>query len=178
MNSDIEEILFSAEQIKARVQEMGLEISRDYADKDLLLVTVLRGAIIFLADLSRSLNIQASIDFMVVTRYGYRDQPEEVKILKDLDAPIEGRHVLIVEDIIDNGETLHYITKTLKLRNPVSLKICTLFDKPYRRTVPIKPDYNGFVCPDRFVVGYGLDFKQRYRNFPFLAVLKREVCPI
>jgi hypoxanthine phosphoribosyltransferase len=173
---DVEKILFTEEEIKTRIIQMGEEISRDYKDKDLVLIAILRGAIIFLADLSRSIKLDLTLDFMVVTRYGYSDKPGEVKILKDLDVCIENKDVLIVEDVIDNGDTLNFLIENLKLRNPASLKICTLFDKPTHRRVPIKPHYNGFFIPDRFVVGYGLDYKQKYRNLPFLATLKPGVC--
>jgi hypoxanthine phosphoribosyltransferase len=176
IRDDVEQILFTEEEIKNRINQMGVQISKDYKDKDTVLIAILRGAIIFFADLSRAIKQNITLDFMVVTRYGYSDQPGEVKILKDLDTCIEKKHVLIVEDVIDRGDTLNYLLENLKLRNPASLKVCTLFDKPVHRRVRIKPDYNGFIIPDRFVVGYGLDYKQKYRNLPYLATLKPGVC--
>ena len=174
MHDDIEEILFTEEQIRERVRELGQMISRDYEGKDLLILVILRGAVMFLADLARSLSINAEIDFMVVTRYGYSDRPGQLKILRDLEYPVENRHILIVEDIIDEGGTLRFLVDTLLLRNPASVKICTMFDKPARRKVEITPDYNGFTIPDKWVVGYGLDCKQHYRNLPYLGTLRGE----
>lgn len=172
MHDKIEEILFTEEDIRSRIKEMGKKISTDYAGKDLILLAVLRGAIIFLADLARAIDLQLVIDYMVVTRYGRHDHPTDVKILKDMDISIDGKHVLIVEDIIDNGNTLYFLKNNLKLRNPASLKICTLFNKPAERLVPVEPDYNGFVVPNRFVVGFGLDYQQKYRNLPYLATIR------
>ncbi|MFH0802827.1 MAG: hypoxanthine phosphoribosyltransferase [bacterium] len=172
MHDKIEEILFTEEDIRRRIAELGKEISADYAGKDLVLLAVLRGAVIFLADLARAIDLQLVIDYMVVTRYGRHDHPTDVKILKDMDTSIDGKHVIIVEDIIDNGNTLYFLQNNLKLRNPASLKICTLFNKPAERLVPIEPDYNGFVVPNRFVVGFGLDYQQKYRNLPYLGTIR------
>jgi len=171
---EIEEILFTPEVIQAKVEELAQEVSCDYTGKELHLVAVLKGALVFLADFCRALSIQVTVDFMVVSSYVAAHSSGEVRILKDLDFGIKGRHVLIVEDIIDNGITLDYLMKTLSLREPASLKICTLLDKPERRLVDIKPHYNGFVVPNKFVVGYGLDFNEKYRNFPYVAILKKE----
>lgn len=176
MYNDIEEVLFSEEQLKKRIKELAGDICRDYQNKELVMIAVLRGAVIFFADLAREMDIPVTLDFMVVTRYGTKDYPGDVKILKDLDVKIENRHVLIVEDVIDNGDTIFYLLQLLKLRKPTSLKICTLFDKPLKRKAQVYPDYKGFELPDRFVVGFGLDYKQKYRNLPFLTTLKPGVC--
>lgn len=173
MHPDIAEILISEDKIQKRVSELAVKISEDYKGADLLLLVILRGGVSFLADLSRCLTINADIDFMAVTRYGCGMEPSnEVKIIKDLDKPIDGKDVLIVEDIIDNGKTLDFVVKHLQHRHPKSIKICTLLDKPSRRKVDLNPDYNGFTIPDKFVVGYGLDYKQRYRNLPYIGMLK------
>lgn len=175
LHPDIEEVLLTEETLQSRARELAAEVSRDYAGQELHLVTILKGALVFLADFSRALDVQVTLDFMVVSSYVAANSSGEVRILKDLDAGIRGRHVLVVEDIIDNGTTLDYVMKSLRLREPASLKICTLLDKPERRKVQIKPDYNGFVIPNKFVVGYGLDYQERYRNLPYLAALKREI---
>jgi hypoxanthine phosphoribosyltransferase len=168
-------IIFSEDVIRRRVKELAREISRDYDNKELHLLAILRGAFLFLADLSRELTNQAVIDFMVVEKVRRGGGDEEIRIIKDLDVPLEGKDVLLVEDIIDEGKTLHYVLEALKLRNPATLKIVTLFDRPGRRQSTVRPDYNGFVVPDRFVVGYGLDHGQRYRNLPYLASLPRDL---
>lgn len=176
MHKDIQKIIFTEEKIQSRIKQLAKKINNDYKNKNLLLVVILRGAALFLADLSRQIRIPHWIDFIVATRYGYYDTPRgEVKLIKDLDQPIYNKDILIIEDIIDNGTTIHYIMKHLKQRKPKSLKICSLFDKPYHRRIKIKINYCGFKVPDKFVVGYGLDYKQRYRNFPYLAVLKPEI---
>lgn len=170
---DIQEVLISKEQIEAKVAEMGGIISRRYEGRDLLLVCILKGALVFMSDLMRCISIPLSIDTMAVTSYGASTVSSGVvKIIKDLDVPIEGRHVLIVEDIVDTGLTLNYLVSALKNRKPASVKICTLLDKPDRRKAPVTPDYNGFVIPDKFVVGYGLDYREKYRNLPFVGVPK------
>ncbi|NLY39719.1 MAG: hypoxanthine phosphoribosyltransferase [Firmicutes bacterium] len=159
------EVLLSATQIAQRVKEMGEEISRDYAGKKLLLICVLKGAIIFASDLMRSLTIPVEIDFIAVSSYGADTSSSGVvRILKDLDQSIQGKDVLIVEDIVDTGLTLNYLRDTLLRRQPRSIRVATLLDKPSRRKVDFDPDYRGFVIPDHFVVGYGLDWNQRYRN--------------
>jgi len=168
----LREVLLSEEQVRARVAELAADISRDYAGRDLILVTVLKGGIFFLADLSRALTIPAAIDFMAITSYT-ADSPSGVaRLLKDLDEEITGRHVLLVEDIIDTGLTAAYLLRVLHTRSPASVAICTLLDKTARRIVPIQ--YRGFEIPDAFVVGYGLDFRQQYRHLPYIAVLKEE----
>jgi hypoxanthine phosphoribosyltransferase len=172
MPDGVGEILVSTEDLERRVGELGAEISRDYADRDLLLIGVLKGAVPFLADLMRELTIDCEVDFMAVSSYGSAtDSSGVVRILKDLDAAIEGRDVLVVEDIIDSGLTLHYLFKNLKARNPASLEVCALLTKPERRRVDLPIRYVGFEIPNRFAIGYGLDHGQRYRNLRFVAVL-------
>lgn len=168
----IQEILLTESQIAARVQQLGKEISRDYQGKDLVLVGILKGAICFFSDLMRQVKIPINIDFMAVSSYGSASQTSGVvKILKDLDMAIEGRHVLIVEDIVDTGLTLNYLKTNLLSRNPASLKVVALLDKPDRRLIDIHADYLGFSIPDHFVVGYGIDYAEQYRSLPFVAIL-------
>jgi hypoxanthine phosphoribosyltransferase len=174
MHPELEDVLFTEKQIKNRIKEMGAQLTADYEGKDLIIIVILRGAVVFLADLTRQLDVNARIDFIVVTRYGYSDRPGQLKILKDLDYPIEGKHVIIIEDIVDEGHTLYYLKEALLLRKPADLKICALFDKPARRQVEVYPDYVGFAIPDKFIVGYGLDYKQKFRNLPYLATMKKE----
>ncbi len=167
------EVMLTEEQIRARVAELAKEISEDYAGRDLVLVTVLKGGVFFLADLSRALEIPAAIDFMAISSYTAESPSGVARLLKDLDEEINGRHVLLVEDIIDTGLTAAYLMRVLQTRNPASLAICTLLDKTARRIVPTLPiRYRGFEIPDVFVVGYGLDYRQRYRHLPYIAVLK------
>lgn len=175
MKEDIAEVLITEEAIRAKVKELGSQISRDYRGKDLHLVAILKGAFVFLADLARSITIPLTIDFMVASSYVAAHSSGEVRIIKDLDVGISDRDVVIVEDIIDNGVTLHYLVNSLSLRQPASLKICTFLDKPGNRVMPIYPHYNGFSLPNKFVVGYGLDYNQRYRNLPYVAALKEEI---
>lgn len=175
LNNDIEEVLLTEEAIQARVKELGAQITRDYEGKEIILVAVLRGGLAFLADLSRNIHLSTIVDFMVVTKIVKRDGAAEVKIIKDLDTLVTGQHVVIVEDIIDEGRTLTYLVEALRIREPASLRLVTIFDKPEGRQIPVHADYVGFTIPDRFVVGYGLDYRQRYRNLPYLGVLKREV---
>lgn len=176
MDKDIKNILFTEEKLKDRVKELGTQITNDYKGESLLLVGVLKGSVMFTADLMRRLSGDVSMDFMAVSSYGASTQSTGVvRILKDLDSDIEGRNVLIVEDIIDTGITLKYLKKYLKSRKPKSLKICCLLDKPDRRTVDIKADYVGFSIPDEFVVGYGLDFAEKYRQLPYIGILKEDV---
>ncbi|GAV26231.1 hypoxanthine phosphoribosyltransferase [Carboxydothermus islandicus] len=176
MHQDVAEILISEEEIRAKVKELGQQISRDYAGQDLLLVGILRGAMLFMSDLMREIDIPVNIDFMVVSSYGSGTTTSgEVRVLKDLDRGIEGRNVLLIEDIVDTGLTLNYLTKYLANRHPKSLKVCTLLNKPSRRRVEVKVDYNGFIIPDKFVVGYGLDYNEYYRNLPYIGVLKPEI---
>ncbi len=169
----IGETLVSSEELKRRVAELGEEVSSDYEGRDLFMVGVLKGAVLFLADLMRSLTVPCEVDFMAVSSYGSQtDSSGVVRILKDLDAPIEGRHVLIVEDIIDSGLTLHYLMRNLRARNPASLEVCALLTKPERLRVDLSPRYVGFEIPDRFAIGYGLDHAQRYRNLDYVAALQ------
>ena len=177
LERDIAEVLITSEQIQAKVAELGARISADYQDREVTLVSVLKGSLPFMADLMRSIRVPLTIDLMEVSSYGgaTTETTGLVRILKDLSSPIEGREVLIVEDIIDTGLTLNYLIRYLNGKNPVSLRICTLLDKPARRLVEIPIDYLGFTIPDRFVVGYGLDYGERYRNLPFIGVLRPEV---
>lgn len=176
MRNDIKEVLLSEEQIQKRVKELGTQISADYAGKEPLLVSVLRGSIMFMADLTRQVQPFCEIDFMAVSSYGSGTSSSgQVKIIKDLTESIEGRDVVVVEDILDSGNTLSYLLEVLQARKPASIKLCTLLDKPDRRVKPIKADYVGFTVPDAFVVGYGLDYDERYRNLPYIGILKPEV---
>jgi hypoxanthine phosphoribosyltransferase len=172
---DIAEVLISPAQIAAKVQELGGLIAEAYQGQDLLLISVLKGAVIFLTDLMRAIPIPLSIDFLAISGYGAKGAAGVVRILKDLDQDIAGRHVLVVEDIVDTGLTLGYLLRALQARNPLSLRVCTLLDRAVRRIVDLPIAFRGFEIPDRFVVGYGLDYQQRYRNLPFIGVLKREV---
>jgi hypoxanthine phosphoribosyltransferase len=168
----IGEILVQADDLKQRVRQLGEAISADYADKDLLLVGVLKGAVFFLSDLMRHIDIPCEVDFMAVASYGSAtDSSGVVRILKDLDAAIEGRHVLIVEDIVDSGLTLQYLLRNLGAREPTSLEVCALLTKPERRKVELPIRYVGFEIPNRFAIGYGLDHAERYRNLPYVAAL-------
>src|ERR671918_1844594 len=168
----IGEILVQPDELKQRVRALGEAVSAEYADRDLLLIGVLKGAVFFLADLMRCISIPCEVDFMAVSSYGSAtDSSGVVRILKDLDTPIEGRHVLIVEDIIDSGLTLHYLMRNLRARNPASLEVCALLTKPERLRVDLSPRYVGFEIPNRFAVGYGLDHAQHYRNLEYVAAL-------
>lgn len=174
---DIESVLYTEEQLRERVQAMGAQITRDYQGKEkILLVSVLKGSYIFMADLSRAIDLPVTIDFMVVSSYGSGTKSSgQVEIKKDISLNLEGYDVIIVEDILDSGNTLYYLMEILKLRGAASIRICTLMDKPERRCKPITADYAGFNIPDAFVVGYGLDYDQRYRNLPYVGILKPEV---
>lgn len=176
MIEDIKEILISEEEIKAKLKELGKRITEDYKGVDnVLLVGVLKGAVLFIADLIRHIDLPLEIDFMAVSSYGASTESSGVvRILKDLEQTIQGKNILIVEDIIDSGLTLSYLYNLLKSRKPADIKICTLLDKPSRRKIDIKVDYVGFEIPDYFVVGYGLDYNEKYRNLPFIGVLKPE----
>jgi hypoxanthine phosphoribosyltransferase len=173
-DSDIGEVLVPAEDLQRRVVELGEQISADYAGRDLVMVGVLKGAVIFIADLMRNITVPCEVDFMAVSSYGSKtDSSGVVRILKDLDAPIAGRDVLIVEDIIDSGLTLQYLMRSLNAREPASLEVCTLLTKPDRLRVDLEPHYVGFEIPNRFAVGYGLDHAQHYRNLDFVAALNQ-----
>lgn len=177
IEDDIKEILFSERQLHEMIARMGEQITRDYEDKKLLMVSILKGSVIIMADLMREVRLPAEIDFMAVSSYGSDTKTSgTVKIVKDLDRDIEGYDLLIVEDILDSGKTLAYLKEILSARNPKSIRICTLFDKPERRDVKeIKADYVGATVPDEFIVGFGLDYDQKYRNLPFVGVLKESV---
>src|SRR5919198_2008758 len=171
----IGEVLVSTDELERRVGELGAEISRDYEGRDLVMIGVLKGAVVFVGDLMRRLTIPCEIDFIAVSSYGSStDSSGVVRILKDLEAPIEGRDVLIVEDIIDSGLTLQYLLRNLRARNPGTLEVCALLTKPERRRVELPIRYVGFEIPNRFVIGYGLDYAQRYRNLSYVAVLNEE----
>jgi hypoxanthine phosphoribosyltransferase len=172
----VAEILIEEERLQARVGELGAEISADYEGRDLLLVGVLKGAVFFMADLMRAISVPCEIDFMAISSYGgASDSSGVVRILKDLDINIEGRHVLVVEDIIDSGLTLSYLVRNLESREPASLSVCSLLTKPERREIEVDVRYVGFEIPNRFVIGYGLDFAEHYRNLPYVGVLDPEL---
>jgi hypoxanthine phosphoribosyltransferase len=174
-DSAIGEVVVSGEDLQRRVVELGAEISRDYEGRDLVMIGVLKGAVLFIADLMRQLTVPCEVDFMAVSSYGSStDSSGVVRILKDLDAPIGGRDVLIVEDIIDSGLTLQYLLRNLRARNPGSLEVCALLTKPEWRRVELPIRYVGFEIPNRYVIGYGLDYAQRYRNLSYVAVLKEQ----
>lgn len=176
LHDDIESILIDEETLQARIQELGATLSAEYAGRDLLLVSVLKGSIVFMADLIRAISIPHAIDFMATSSYGAGVQSTGVvRILKDLNAPIDGRNIVLVEDIIDSGNTLKYLLGLLGQRNPASLRVMTLLDKPERREVDVRVDWVGFAIPNEFVVGYGLDFDEIYRNLPYIGVLKPSV---
>jgi hypoxanthine phosphoribosyltransferase len=175
MHDDIAEVLVGTEAIEAKVAELGRRISADYRGNRLLLVGLLRGAIVFLSDLMRAIDIPVQLDFIGISSYGTSTDSGAVRLVMDLETDIAGVHVLIVEDIVDTGKTLSYLVENLKARQPASLRICALLDKPDRRQVPIEVDYVGFEIPDKFVVGYGLDFAEGYRNLPFVGVLKEHL---
>ncbi|MEK3884262.1 hypoxanthine phosphoribosyltransferase [Paenibacillus sp. PL2-23] len=176
MQNDIKEVLYSEEQIGAKVRELGALLSADFEGRNPLVICVLKGAFIFMSDLVKTITVPLEIDFMAVSSYGASTKSSGVvKIIKDLDVSVEGRDVLIVEDIIDSGLTLSYLIDVLEHRGAGSVTVVTLFDKPARRTVDLKPHYKGFTLPDEFVVGYGLDFAEKYRNLPYIGILKPQV---
>lgn len=176
MMSDIKEILISEEQLQDKITEIGEKISQDYKGKNLMLVCILKGGVMFLSDLAKKINIPLTMDFMAVSSYGNATESSGVvRILKDLDSSIEDKDVIIVEDIVDTGLTLSYLVEALKSRGPKSVKVCSLLDKPTRRKAQVDISYKGFEIPDEFVVGYGLDYDEKYRNLPFVCVLKPEI---
>lgn len=176
MKEDVLRVLLSEDEIREKVRELGGKITADYKNSTLMLVTVLKGAVVFLADLMRQIDVPAEIDFMVVSSYGSGVKSSGVvKIVKDLDVPLAGKDILIVEDILDSGLTLSYIKELLESRGPRSIRIATLLDKPSRRKVDLQADYIGFSVPDEFVIGYGLDYDEKYRNLPYIGILKPEV---
>lgn len=176
IHPDVEKILFNEDQIAEIVRNIGQQISKDYEGKNLLLVSVLKGSLIFMSDLMREITVPCAIDFLSVSSYGSGTSTSgEVRILKDLDASLEGKDVLVVEDILDSGVTLSYLLKNLSARHPASIRLCTFLDKPERRRVEVKADYIGAAVPDEFIVGYGLDYAELYRNLPYVGVLKPSV---
>lgn len=176
IHPDVDQVLYSEEELRQRVKELGRQITADYAGRRPMLVSVLRGSYIFMADLTRAINLDLTVDFMVVSSYGAGTVSSgQVEIKKDLSDSIEGRDLIIVEDILDSGNTLYYLMDVLRARRPASIRLCALMDKPERRTKPITADYVGFTIPDAFIVGYGLDFDENYRNLPYVGVLKHSV---
>ena len=176
MMDDVLEVMITEEEIRNKVAELGAQISRDYAEKNLVMVSVLKGSVVFMADLMRAITVPAEIDFMCVSSYGSGTKTSgQVQILKDISNDLTGKDVLIVEDILDSGVTLSYLSKLIMARNPSSMRLCTLLDKPDRRQAEVTVDYTGFVIPDEFVIGYGVDYAERYRNLPFIGTLKPEV---
>ena len=175
ISKDIREVVLTPEQIQARVIELGRQISLDYAERDLLIVGVLKGVLMFMADLLRQITIPVAVDFIAVSSYSAEARDRGfVRLVKDLDIPITGRNVIFIEDVIDTGLTLNYLLRNLRARSPASLEVCVMFDKPVRRLVDIPLRYKGFELPDQFVVGYGLDYREKYRNLPFVGLLKAE----
>ena len=175
IEEDIERILLTKEEISAKIIELGEQLSRDYEGKSLLMISVLKGSVVFMDDLMRAISIHAEIDFMAVSSYGAGTKTTGVvRIMKDIDVELAGRDILIVEDILDSGMTLSYLKGLLEGRNPASIRLATLLDKPSRRKVDIQPDYCCFTVPDEFLIGYGLDYAEKYRNLPYIGVLKPE----
>ncbi|MDR2587737.1 MAG: hypoxanthine phosphoribosyltransferase [Coriobacteriales bacterium] len=176
VHQDVTEILFTTDEIDACVKRMGAQISADYAGQKVLLITVLKGAFIFMADLARAIKGDVEIDFMAVSSYGAEAKSSGiVRIIKDLESSVEGRHIIIVEDILDSGLTLKYLSKNIKSRNPLSIEVATLLLKEGKQQTDVKCRYVGFICPDEFVVGYGLDYAERYRNLPYIGILDERV---
>lgn len=176
IHPDIEQVLYTEEQLRDRVREVGQQIAADYAGREPMLISVLRGSYIFMADLTRAIDLNVTVDFMAVSSYGAGTTSSgQVEIKKDLSDSIEGKDLIIVEDILDSGNTLYYLMDVLRARKPASIRICALMDKPERRTKPITADYVGFTIPDAFIVGYGLDYAEKYRNLPYVGILKPSV---
>lgn len=175
-DNDIQEVLFSEEQLKNRVREIAQQITADYQGKEIMLISVLRGSFVFMADLCRAIDLPCTLDFMAVSSYGKGTKSSgQVQITKDLSEDISDRHIIVVEDILDSGNTLSYLLKILENRHPASIRLCTLLDKPDRRVKPVQVHYSGFTIPDAFVVGYGLDYAEKYRNLPYIGILKPRV---
>ena len=175
-DDDIQEVLFSEEQLKNRVREIAQQITADYQGKEIMLISVLRGSFVFMADLCRAIDLPCTVDFMAVSSYGKGTKSSgQVQITKDLSEDITDRHIIVVEDILDSGNTLSYLLKILENRHPASIRLCTLLDKPDRRVKPVEVHYSGFTIPDAFVVGYGLDYAEKYRNLPYIGILKPRV---
>ena len=175
-DNDIQEVLFSEEQLKNRVREIAQQITADYQGKEIMLISVLRGSFVFMADLCRAIDLPCTVDFMAVSSYGKGTKSSgQVQITKDLSEDISDRHIIVVEDILDSGNTLSYLLKILENRHPASIRLCTLLDKPDRRVKPVEVHYSGFTIPDAFVVGSGLDYAEKYRNLPYIGILKPRV---
>ena len=175
-DNDIQEVLFSEEQLASRVNEIARQITQDYQGKEIVLISVLRGSFVFMADLCRAIDLPCTLDFMAVSSYGKGTKSSgQVQITKDLSSDITGKNIIVVEDILDSGNTLSYLLKVLEQRSPASIRLCTLLDKPERRVKPVEVHYSGFTIPDAFVVGYGLDYAEKYRNLPYIGILKPRV---
>ena len=175
-DNDIQEVLFSEEQLKNRVREIAQQITADYQGKEIMLISVLRGSFVFMADLCRAIDLPCTLDFMAVSSYGKGTKSSgQVQITKDLSEDISDRHIIVVEALLDSGNTLSYLLKILENRHPASIRLCTLLDKPDRRVKPVEVHYSGFTIPDAFVVGYGLDYAEKYRNLPYIGILKPRV---
>ena len=173
---DIQELLFSQKKLNTRVQQIAQQITADYQGKEIMLISVLRGSFVFMADLCRAIDLPCTLDFMAVSSYGKGTKSSgQVQITKDLSEDISDRHIIVVEDILDSGNTLSYLLKILENRHPASIRLCTLLDKPDRRVKPVEVHYSGFTIPDAFVVGYGLDYAEKYRNLPYIGILKPRV---
>ena len=176
LEKDIQEVLFTEEQLARRVGELAHQITQDYQGREIVLISVLRGSFVFMADLCRRIDLPCTVDFMSVSSYGTGTSSSgQVQITKDLSGNIEGKDILVVEDILDSGNTLSYLLRVLEQRGPASVRLCTLLDKPDRRVKPVEVHYSGFTIPDAFVVGYGLDYAEHYRNLPYIGILKPEV---
>lgn len=176
LENDIQEILFTEEQLKNRVKEIARQITADYAGKEIMFIGILRGSFVFMADLCRGVELPCTLDFMSVSSYSSGTTSSgQIQIIKDLSEDITGRHVIVVEDILDSGNTLHYLLNILEHRHPASVRLCALLDKPERRVKPVELHYSGFTIPDAFVVGYGLDYSEKYRNLPYIGILKPQV---
>lgn len=174
MNKNVERILISEDELQKKVAELGAKITKDYKDKNLMIVGILKGSVVFMADLMRAIDLNCKVDFMSISSYFGTKSTGQVRIVLDLNKPINDYDILIVEDILDSGITLSYIKQLLLPRNPKSIRICTLLDKPARREADIKADYYGFIIPDGFVIGYGLDYDEDYRNLPYIGIIKQE----
>ena len=176
LENDIQEILFTGEDLNRKVHELARQIEADYAGQEIMFIGILRGSFIFLADLCRAVNLPCTLDFMSVSSYGRGTSSSgQIQIIKDLSEDITGRHVIVVEDILDSGNTLSYLLKILEHRHPADIRLCALLDKPERRIKPVELHYAGFTIPDAFVVGYGLDYAEKYRNLPYIGILKPEI---
>ena len=175
IHNDIERVLFTSEELMKRAEEIGKQITEDYKGEEVTIIGILKGSFMFLSDVMKNIDLYTRLDFVTVQSYGNGTTSGELRLTKDITADIKGRHVILVEDILDSGRTLNYLMETLRERGAASISLCTFLDKPERRVVPVHVDYCGFQVPDEFIVGYGLDYAQRFRNLPFVGILKPEV---